>query len=132
VKFQTTLREAAQSASTDFRLQTFSSPAPYLVRPRVPASLPSAFISYCKDLPIRPKLGYAPQKNAYCRTVMENQLGFIVKLLLISALISLLIKYAFPYLAIPGTDTVALIIVLLPTVIMAIALLWRFQAQKQN
>jgi len=63
---------------------------------------------------------------------MENQMGFILKLLLLSALLSLLIKYAAPSLTIPATASNALIIVLLPPVILAIALLWRFQAQKQN
>ncbi|WP_341525770.1 hypothetical protein WKK05_24780 [Nostoc sp. UHCC 0302] len=63
---------------------------------------------------------------------MENQLGFVFKLLLLSALLSLLIKYAAPSLAIAATATNALIIVLLPPAIMAIALLWRFQRQNQN
>ncbi|MEJ6480050.1 hypothetical protein N0Y54_01450 [Nostoc punctiforme UO1] len=63
---------------------------------------------------------------------MGNQLGFVLKLLLLSALLSLLIKYVGPSLSIPTTGTNALIIVLLPIVIIAIALLWRFQAQKQN
>ncbi|MEH1971509.1 MULTISPECIES: hypothetical protein [unclassified Nostoc] len=63
---------------------------------------------------------------------MENQLGFVLKLLLLSALLSLLIKYVGPSLSIPATATNALIIILLPIVIIAIALLWRFQAQKQN
>lgn len=63
---------------------------------------------------------------------MENQLGLVLKLLLLSALLSLLIKYAGPSLSIPVTTTNALIIILLPIVIIAIALLWRFQAQKQN
>ncbi|MCC5603871.1 hypothetical protein [Nostoc favosum] len=63
---------------------------------------------------------------------MQNQLGLVLKLLLLSALLSVLIKYAGPSLSIPATATNALIIVLLPIVIMAIALLWRFQAQKQN
>ncbi|AFY49318.1 hypothetical protein Nos7524_3526 [Nostoc sp. PCC 7524] len=63
---------------------------------------------------------------------MENQLGFMGKLLLVSALLSGVIKYAAPSFPIPATDANALIIVLLPTVIIAIALLWRFQAQKQN
>ncbi|MEH2178427.1 hypothetical protein [Nostoc sp.] len=63
---------------------------------------------------------------------MENQLGLILKLLLLSALLSVLIKYAGPSLPIPPTASNALIIVLLPIVIVAIALLWRFQAQKQN
>jgi hypothetical protein len=63
---------------------------------------------------------------------MEYQLGIVLKLLLLSALLSLLIKYVGPSLSIPVTATNALIIVLLPIVIIAIALLWRFQAQKQN
>ncbi|MEH2117073.1 hypothetical protein [Nostoc sp.] len=63
---------------------------------------------------------------------MENQLGFVLKLLLLSALLSVLIKYAGPSLSILPTATNALIIIFLPIVIMAIALLWRFQAQKQN
>ncbi len=61
---------------------------------------------------------------------MENQLGLILKVFLLSTLLSISIKYAAPSLAIPGTDINALIIILLPTVILAIALLWRFQAQK--
>ncbi|MEH2024036.1 hypothetical protein [Nostoc sp.] len=63
---------------------------------------------------------------------MENQLGLVLKLLLLSALLSVLIKSAGPSLSIPATATNALIIVLLPIAIIAIALLWRFQAQKQN
>jgi hypothetical protein len=63
---------------------------------------------------------------------MENQLGFIVKLLLLSALLSGLIKYAGPNLGIPTSSTIALIIVLLPTVIMAIILLLRVPKQQQN
>ncbi|MDZ7951430.1 MAG: hypothetical protein RMY16_13540 [Nostoc sp. DedQUE12b] len=63
---------------------------------------------------------------------MKNQLGLILKLLLLSAFLSVLIKYAGPSLPIPATATNALIIVLLPIAMVAIALLWRFQAQKQN
>jgi hypothetical protein len=75
--------------------------------------------------------GY-PSKNVYCRTYMENQLSFVIKLLIMSAFVSVLIKYAGPFWPLPATDTNALILVLSPTVIMAIALLWRFQTQKQN
>ncbi|MCP6760590.1 MAG: hypothetical protein NHB32_18015 [Fischerella sp. CENA71] len=63
---------------------------------------------------------------------MKNQLGFLLKVFLLSAVISLLIKYAGPFLFIPATSINALIIVLLPTVMMAIALLWRSQAHKQS
>ncbi|BCL36808.1 hypothetical protein NSMS1_32550 [Nostoc sp. MS1] len=75
--------------------------------------------------------GYPP-KNVYCRTYMQNQLSFVVKLLIMSAFLSALIKYAAPLWPIPATDINALILVLSPSIIMAIALLWRFQAQKQN
>jgi len=63
---------------------------------------------------------------------MQNQSGFLVKLFLISALISALINYVAPYLSISATTTNALIIVLLPIAVVAIALLWRFQAYKQS
>ncbi|MDB9375597.1 hypothetical protein [Nodularia sphaerocarpa] len=64
---------------------------------------------------------------------MKNNLGFVVKLLVLSGLLSVFIKYAGPNLPIAATDVNALIIVLLPNVIMAIALFWRFQStQKQN
>ncbi|MFQ4144816.1 hypothetical protein [Chlorogloeopsis sp. ULAP02] len=63
---------------------------------------------------------------------MENQLRFILKVFLLSAIISILIKYVGPYLAIAQTGKNALIIVLLPTIFMAIALLWRFQTHKQT
>ncbi|MBW4643730.1 MAG: hypothetical protein KME23_12200 [Goleter apudmare HA4340-LM2] len=56
---------------------------------------------------------------------MENNLGLVLKVLLLSVVLSLLIKYIGPSLAIAGTDINALIIVLLPSVILAIVLLWR-------
>jgi uncharacterized YccA/Bax inhibitor family protein len=63
---------------------------------------------------------------------MENKLGLVLKVFLMSIVLSFLIKYAAPSLRIPGTDAVALIMVLLPVAIVAIALLWRFQVQRQN
>lgn len=63
---------------------------------------------------------------------MQNQFNFIVKLLVLSALLSVLIKYALPSVPMPATTMNALILVFLPTVVMAIALLWRFQGQQQN
>jgi len=56
---------------------------------------------------------------------MENQTGFIVKVFVFSALLSLLIRYIGPGLEIGGTTTNILIMVLSPSLIMAIALLWR-------
>ncbi len=70
---------------------------------------------------------------------MENQHGyateairFLLKLLLFSGLLSVLIKYGSPFVWIPATETNVLIMVLLPTVIMATVLLWRVPRQKQN
>lgn len=81
---------------------------------------------------MQPKLVDATLQNVYSRTFMENQSSFVVKLFIASALLSVLIKYAAPIWPIPATDMNALIIVLLPTVIMAIALVWRLQTQKQT
>ncbi|KYC35838.1 hypothetical protein WA1_05685 [Scytonema hofmannii PCC 7110] len=60
---------------------------------------------------------------------MQNQLGFVFKVFLLSAALSVLIKYAPASLLISATATNALIIVFLPSVIMAGLLLWRFQKQ---
>ncbi|MEQ8539936.1 MAG: hypothetical protein RIB93_21115 [Coleofasciculus sp. D1-CHI-01] len=58
---------------------------------------------------------------------MGIQFNFIVKVLILSLGISLLIKYASPSLPpIPATSGNALIAVLTPAIILAIALLWRF------
>jgi hypothetical protein len=51
-----------------------------------------------------------------------NQAGFILKVLLVSAGLSILIKYGGPILSIPATPTNALMLVFVPTLIVAIAL----------
>jgi len=56
---------------------------------------------------------------------MQNQLGFIVKLIFFSAVLSFLIKYEGTSLAIPQTTTNVIVIILLPTLIMTGLLLWR-------
>ncbi|MDP5016561.1 hypothetical protein FJR11_10400 [Anabaena sp. UHCC 0187] len=70
---------------------------------------------------------------------MENQhgyttqaIGFLLKLLFFSALLSVFIKYASPFFWIPATVTNVLIMVLSPTLIMATVLLWRVPRQKRN
>lgn len=63
---------------------------------------------------------------------MENQTGFILKVLVISAGLSVLIKYGDRLLDIAATPVNVLILVFLPTVIMAIALLWRSRQQRQQ
>ncbi|PIG94612.1 hypothetical protein [Gloeocapsopsis sp. IPPAS B-1203] len=61
-----------------------------------------------------------------------NQTGFIFKVLLLSAFISVLIKYGGLYLPLSPTSTTALIVVLLPSIFMAIALFQRFQQQSSK
>jgi hypothetical protein len=63
---------------------------------------------------------------------MKNQAGLIVKLLIYSLAISIFIKYAGPALSISDNATSAIIAILSPTVILAIALWWRFSNQKQE
>ncbi len=56
---------------------------------------------------------------------MATQAGFVLKVLFLSAGLSILIKYGGPTLDIVPTPTNVLLTVLLPTLIVAIALLWR-------
>jgi len=51
--------------------------------------------------------------------------GFIIKVFGLSTLISIAIKYGAPYLAISETNATAIAVVLLPSILMAIALGWR-------
>lgn len=57
---------------------------------------------------------------------LMEQTGFIFKVLVISAGVSILIKYGGPTLSIPPTLTNVLLFVLGPTVVMAIALGTRY------
>ena len=56
---------------------------------------------------------------------MNSQTVFILKVLMLSAGISVLIKYGCPVLSIPATPAIALTLVFLPTLLVAIALWWR-------
>jgi len=56
---------------------------------------------------------------------MHDKIWLILKLFLISAAISAAIKYLAPSLNIPVTSTNALIAISLPSIVMAILLLWR-------
>jgi hypothetical protein len=51
---------------------------------------------------------------------------FLTKVFLLSALISLGIRYLAPLLDIPGTPIIALTLVLSPTLLIAIVLAWRW------
>ncbi|MBW4592439.1 MAG: hypothetical protein KME46_05850 [Brasilonema angustatum HA4187-MV1] len=61
---------------------------------------------------------------------MQNQLGFVFKVFILSAGLSGLIKYILPNLYIRATATNALVIVFLPTVILTSVFLWRLQRQQ--
>ncbi|BAZ09788.1 hypothetical protein NIES4071_15980 [Calothrix sp. NIES-4071] len=63
---------------------------------------------------------------------MENQIGLIVKVMLLSGVLSFLIKYATPDILIPSTVTNVLILVLSPTVIMAVLLGARLIGAKRS
>ncbi|MEM6752505.1 MAG: hypothetical protein AAF630_05990 [Cyanobacteria bacterium P01_C01_bin.38] len=62
---------------------------------------------------------------------MKNQFIFVSKVVFISAVISLFIKYVAPSLSIPETATNALIIILLPNVIMATILIWQLSKKQK-
>lgn len=58
---------------------------------------------------------------------MDNKPAFILKVLILSTLISLLIKYGGPSLQLPASATSALIAVLLPSVVVGLLLGWRLR-----
>jgi divalent metal cation (Fe/Co/Zn/Cd) transporter len=57
---------------------------------------------------------------------MNTQFGFIVKILLFSTALSFLIKYGGRFLSIQPTNIIVLGIVLLPTIILAVLLIWQY------
>ncbi|NES93274.1 hypothetical protein [Okeania sp. SIO2B9] len=63
---------------------------------------------------------------------MNNQITFILKVLILSAGLSLLIKYAGPYLSISSTATNAIIAVLTPPIVVGILLGLRLLEQVEN
>jgi membrane protein implicated in regulation of membrane protease activity len=56
---------------------------------------------------------------------MNSSLGFVVKVLVLSTVISILIKISDRLISIPATSLNAAIAVFLPTVILALLLIWR-------
>ncbi|MGD1712458.1 hypothetical protein [Dapis sp. BLCC M172] len=63
---------------------------------------------------------------------MNNKIIFILKVLILSAGLSLLIKYGGPYLSISSTAINALIAVLMPPIFIGILLGWRLLQQVEN
>ena len=57
---------------------------------------------------------------------MNTQAGFIFKILLVSTLLSILIKYGGEYVPIQPTTTTAIIIVLFPSVAIGFLLGWQY------
>jgi membrane protein implicated in regulation of membrane protease activity len=58
--------------------------------------------------------------------------GFIVKVMVLSVLLSIGIKYGGPFLPISANATTALIAVLLPSTVLAIVLGWRWQRYRNS
>jgi hypothetical protein len=83
-----------------------------------------------KKKPNQDHYGY-PIK-AMLKTQFFGQTGFIVKVLVLSAVLSILIKYSDAVVKIAATPVNVLTLVLLPTGMMAIALLWRAWQQQQQ
>ena len=63
---------------------------------------------------------------------MNTQVGFILKVVLLSAILSFLIKYGGKFIPITSNRVDALILVLLPTLILSLILGWRSQQQEQT
>lgn len=62
---------------------------------------------------------------------MSGQVGFIVKILLISTLLSLLVKYGGKMLYIAPTSINASIAIALPPILMGLMLWWRLVRKRQ-
>jgi hypothetical protein len=62
---------------------------------------------------------------------MDNSWILILKLIVISAILSVAIKYLAPLLNLPATDEIALGFVLAPTIFLAAALCWRQLSAKK-
>jgi hypothetical protein len=69
--------------------------------------------------------------NPYSSAWQDSNWGFIFKVIVLSALISVAIKVAGPFISLPATPAVALTLVLSPTVLMSLILFWRTQRQRR-
>ena len=57
---------------------------------------------------------------------MDTQTGFIIKILLLSATLSVLVKYGGRYVPIQPTNAIATIIVILPSLVIGLILGWKY------
>ena len=62
---------------------------------------------------------------------MGTQAGFVLKIFLLSAVVSLAIKYGGEYLLLKPTTTTALAIVLLPALVIGSILGWRYNRESK-
>ncbi|MBL1178468.1 MAG: hypothetical protein FWK01_25780 [Pantanalinema sp. GBBB05] len=58
--------------------------------------------------------------------------GFILKVLILSALLSFAIKYGGPLLPVTGTTSTVLIAICSPSILMAILFGWRWRQQQRE
>lgn len=65
------------------------------------------------------------QISHYQSMFMDSNTVFILKVLILSLIISVAIKYVGPYLAIPATSLNAIIAVSLPAILVGTFLIWR-------
>ncbi|MGF1539432.1 MAG: hypothetical protein ACFCU5_03110 [Pleurocapsa sp.] len=63
---------------------------------------------------------------------MNDKAGLIGKILFFSTLISILIKYGGRIVYLPPTNNIALLIVLLPSLVLSLTLIWRLQKQQRQ
>ncbi len=62
---------------------------------------------------------------------MNTQAGFILKVVILSAILSFFIKYGGKFIPLTSNTLDALFLVLSPTLILSLILGWRWQQQKQ-
>ena len=60
---------------------------------------------------------------------MNSQIAFIGKILFISTIVSISIKYGGQLISLAPNNSMALTIVLLPSLLVALTLSWRFQKE---
>ncbi|MEM8828006.1 MAG: hypothetical protein AAGE96_01445 [Cyanobacteria bacterium P01_G01_bin.19] len=63
---------------------------------------------------------------------MNSQIGFIVKVLLLSTVLSVLIKYGGRYIPIQPTNAIAIALVFLPSLILGSILGWQYLTDGEN
>ena len=63
---------------------------------------------------------------------MNDKAELISKILFFSTLISILIKYGGRLVYLPPTNNIALLIVLSPSLVLALTLIWRSQKQQSQ